>query len=89
MGKPTKKLLPLPDATLCMQFNQSGAWRNAVTFNAKDKDHATEVMFYGAMLASCSGAKARVVTTDGMQTAIASWDQAKGWCDSKSGRALQ
>jgi hypothetical protein len=71
-----------------LQFNQMGAWRNALDFDAADPNASGEVMFYAAMLGTCTNAKARIVTTDGLQRALASWDAEKGWCDAKTGKPV-
>jgi hypothetical protein len=71
-----------------LQFNQMGAWRNAIDFDAADPNAAGEVMFYGAMLAECTKATARVITTDGMQSALAIWSSDKGWRDAKTGKPV-
>jgi hypothetical protein len=69
-----------------LQFNQMGAWRNALDFDADNPGVSSEVMFYGGMLAEATNAKARIVSTDGLQTVLISWDSDKGWCDAKTGK---
>jgi hypothetical protein len=71
-----------------LQFNQRGAWRNAVDFDAADAEQASRVMQYGEDLARITKAHARIVTGDGMQTAIAGWTPDRGWYDFCTGTAL-
>lgn len=71
-----------------LQFNQKGAWRNAIDFNASDADQAADIMLCGAHLARAAGATARIATADGMQLCIASWNPDIGWHDPKTGKGL-
>lgn len=71
-----------------LQFNQKGAWRNALDFDAANETTAAEVQHHAAMLAWCTAARARIVTTDGAQTALAHWTQETGWVNSSTGAPL-
>lgn len=74
--------------TVRLQFNQKGAWRNALDFDAGNDTTAAEIQHYAAMLAWASNARARIVTVDGLQTALAHWTQETGWVNSSTGASL-
>lgn len=73
---------------LRMQFNQKGAWRNALDFDCSDPDKAGEVMHLSAQLAALTNATARIVMTDGSQTVVAHWSPGAGWRDAVTGNPL-
>lgn len=64
-----------------LQFNQTGAWRNAIGFDAGNQTKSIEILQHAAALALLTGATARVVVDDGSQMAIARWNETDGWHD--------
>lgn len=74
--------------TVRLQFNQQGAWRNALDFDAANETTAAEVQHHAAMLAWCTDARARIVTVDGLQTALAHWAPDTGWVRADTGGPL-
>lgn len=71
-----------------LQFNQQGAWRNALDFDASSDTVAAQVMHHAAMLCKCTDARARIITTDGMQTALTRWSAGAGWVNAATGEPL-
>ena len=71
-----------------LQFNQQGAWRNALDFDASNDTVASQVMYFAARLCTCTGARARIVTNDGLQDALARWSAGAGWVNAKTGEPL-
>lgn len=60
-----------------LQINTNGAWRNVVDFDA-DK-HGDAIQVHAPPLAAIIGAKLRICTADGLQTALMYWDPEHGW----------
>lgn len=78
-----------PEKRVRLQINTAGGWRNVIDFNAADHAEAGHVMGHSAALAEIGKATLRIVTADGLQTALCSWSPDKGWCDFKTGAPLQ
>jgi hypothetical protein len=71
-----------------LQINTSGAWRNVIEFDAGEVEDAGAVMHHATTLARVGNATLRIVTADGMQTALCSWTPDQGWRDFATGRTL-
>jgi hypothetical protein len=74
--------------TVKLQINTAGAWRNVIDFDGAVTQNAVEVMRHAPAIAALGKATLRIVSADGLQTALFSWTAKQGWCDCETGRAL-
>jgi hypothetical protein len=79
---------PLIAKPVKLQINTAGAWRNVIEFDAAEVEDAGAVMFHASVIARVGSATLRIVTADGMQTALCSWTADEGWRDFATGKAL-
>lgn len=78
-----------PEKRVRLQINTAGGWRNVIDFDAADHLVGASVMEHSVELAKIGKATLRIVTADGLQTALCAWTSAKGWYDFKTGAPLQ
>ena len=71
----------LPKKTVRLQVNNSGAWKNIVTFDAANDEFSSSVMLAAAMLgtASAHDITFRIVIPDTYPEVLTSWSRSKGW----------
>lgn len=77
---------PKPEMLVRLQINTAGAWRNVIDFDAADHKVRDSVMAHSAQLAEIGKATLRIVTADGLQTALCSWSRDKVWRNFKDGK---
>ena len=71
----------LPKKTVRLQVNNSGAWKNIVTFDAANDEFSSSVMLAAAMLGTASDHDItfRIVIPDTYPEVLTSWSRSKGW----------
>lgn len=74
------------DRPVQLQINQSGAWRTALRWNARDDVVSDRILdaadaLLRAVSEAGTHAKGRVATDDGLQVAILHWQSDTGWTD--------
>lgn len=70
-----------PPVMLKLQINTTGAWRNVIDFERDDDIACAAVLTAAPLLAGAAelGAKLRICSADGLQTAHSRWAAGTGW----------